>query len=83
MSQTLQPPPPEDLDKFERVYPDLGRWLRLLTALFKPHSQRNIGDAAGKNPAFENSWVNYNSSTHETAGFYKDSLSRVWLKGYN
>ena len=81
MSQTLQPPPPADLDKFEKAYPELGKWLRLLTGLFKPNSWREVDDTAGKNPAFENSWVNYNAGTTETIAFYKDSLSRVWLKG--
>ena len=32
-------------------------------------------------PAFENSWVNYNSATNATAAVYKDPFERVWLKG--
>ena len=32
-------------------------------------------------PAFQNSWVNFSPSDHETAGFYMDNFNRVWLKG--
>lgn len=40
---------------------------------------REVG-ATGQ-PAFENSWVNYNSATHETAGFAIDDSGWVRLKG--
>jgi len=32
------------------------------------------------NPAFQNSWVNY--GTTSLAGFYKDKFNRVWLTGW-
>jgi hypothetical protein len=32
-------------------------------------------------PAFENSWVNYNSGTHQTCAFMKDSMGFVHIKG--
>jgi len=31
-------------------------------------------------PVFENSWINYNSTTHQTMAFYKHN-GRVYLKG--
>lgn len=40
---------------------------------------RNIGEK--DNPAFVNSWVNYNTSTHTKASFYKDKFNRVFLSG--
>jgi len=39
-----------------------------------------IGGSGGE-PAFQNSWVNLNTTTHSTAAFYKDPFGRVHLKG--
>lgn len=32
-------------------------------------------------PSLTNSWVNFNSSTDQIAGYYKASNGRVWLRG--
>jgi len=75
---------PAELAAFEQKYPNIGRWLRLLIGWLKPQSWREIGDAAGKNPAFDNSWVNFGSDgtrNWSTAAFMKDLTGRVWLKG--
>lgn len=33
------------------------------------------------NPAFENSWTNYDTSTYNSVGFYKDPFGIIRLKG--
>jgi hypothetical protein len=43
-----------------------------------PEAWREVGEAG--QPAFENSWVNFHTDNN-SAAFYKDSGSRVWLKG--
>jgi hypothetical protein len=37
--------------------------------------------SGGSAPAFENSWVNYNSGTHQTTAFMKDFFGFVHIKG--
>lgn len=32
-------------------------------------------------PTFQNGWVNYDTSTYNIAGFYRDALNRVYLRG--
>lgn len=55
-------------------------WLqRFVGAVAVVENYREIGGT--NNPAFINSWVNFNSATHSTAAFYKDPYERVWLKG--
>lgn len=38
-----------------------------------------VGDTG--RPAFSGAWANYNTATHESAGYYKDPLGRVHLLG--
>ena len=78
---SLEPIDPAGLDAFEQQYPTIGRWLRLLVGWSKPEAWREIGDTAGKNPAFESSWVNFDSGTHAQAAFYKNPLGTVYIKG--
>lgn len=80
MSSALQPPPEGDIELFERQYPELGKWIRLLSGVLDPKAWREISDAAGKNPIFGGSWDNYGSG-YATAAFYRDAFNRVWLKG--
>ena len=76
----LQPPPEGDLNKIEKIYPELGKWFRLLADMFNPPAWREIDDAGGKNPAFENSWDNV-GSPYANAAFYKDGFGIVRLQG--
>ena len=48
-------------------------------ALFPIENWRYIGESG--QPNFENSWTNYNTSTHQSCAFYKDSFGIVRLKG--
>ena len=50
-----------------------------LEELVRVGDSREIG--ATNEPAFENSWINFDSATTETAGFYIDNFDRVYLKG--
>ena len=54
----------------------LARRIRVLETSEGWHEVGALGE-----PAFANSWVNYNSATHATAAFYKDGSGRVHLKG--
>lgn len=82
MSQSLEPPASNELDAFEQQFPSIGRWIRLLTGLFKYKTWREIGDTAGKNPTFEGNWANYTATaTFNTAAFYKDAFGVVHIKG--
>lgn len=76
----LTPPPENDMAKIEAQWPDFGRWLRLFVGRHKPEGWREVGDAAGKNPAFANSWANV-GGTNAVAAFYKDSFGLVHIKG--
>lgn len=61
---------------------NLVEWLRRLVDRISddiyPEEWHEIG--ATNQPGFENGWLNYNSSTHPTAAFYKHN-DRVYLKG--
>jgi hypothetical protein len=57
----------------------VDRNFRELDGRFKPEPWHEVG-ATGE-PAFENSWVSYNSATYQTAAFYKDAFGVVHLKG--
>lgn len=54
----------------------MSLWATKLTALPNWHL---IG--TDKNPAFQNSWVNYDTTTNNAAGFYKDVWGTVHLRG--
>lgn len=78
----FQPPPETDLQKFELQYSGLGRWFRLMSSWFLPQTWREVGDAAGKNPAFNTNWENYAATDYwNTCAFYKDQFGVVHLKG--
>lgn len=47
--------------------------------LMTPEDWHSVG-AAGE-PAFQNSWANYDTANFNAAGYYKDPLGRVWLRG--
>jgi hypothetical protein len=58
----------------------LKGWLqRFVDTIADVEEWREVG-ATGQ-PSFENSWVNYNSSTYRTAAFYKDPFGVVHIKG--
>jgi len=56
-----------------------SRISNLEKALFPIENWRYIGESG--QPNFENSWVNYNTSTHQSCAFYKDSFGTVKIKG--
>jgi hypothetical protein len=64
----------------------MSRWVRLPfrqlgrdTSEVAVEEWRYVGTPG--NPAFQNSWVNFNESTHEHAAFFKDPFGIVHLKG--
>ena len=45
--------------------------------------EKLVGDCEDwQSVTFENSWVNFNSATHETAQYYKDPFNVVHIKGF-
>ena len=76
----VAPPPEKDLAQVESQWPELGKWLRLLVNKLKPEAWREIDDAAGKNPTFDNSWDNV-GTPYANAAFYKDLFGVVRLQG--
>lgn len=48
--------------------------------LAAPEGWHEVGDPG--EPAFQNNWTNYSPGGVETAGFYRDRLGVVHLKGY-
>jgi len=58
----------------------IDRNFRALEERFKPEPWHEVG-ATGE-PAFENSWVNFDSATYDTAAFFKDAFGLVHLKGF-
>ena len=66
----------EDFDVADiiRKQGEIERRLDVLSQTFRVVGETN-------QPAFANSWVNH-SSTYNSAGFYRDVLERVWLRGF-
>ncbi len=73
---------PENPDEFRRYIDNelrkLEDYSELIDERLTVENWREVG-AVGE-PAFENSWVNYDAGW-DTAGFYKDPFGRVHIKG--
>jgi hypothetical protein len=55
-------------------------WVALARALASFAEAPTLVGVGGA-PAFQNSWQNYDATTYNAAGFYKDPSGRVWLQG--